>query len=91
MKISSADIIISNTGGRACDGTRWNPVFLRINTDEGVSGFGEIGLAYSDAIYAAIGILQDFCPIIIGMDPLKSEKIWDTLHRSTFWGQGGGL
>jgi L-alanine-DL-glutamate epimerase-like enolase superfamily enzyme len=90
MKITSIDIIIPNTGGRACDGTRWNPVFLQINTDEGLTGFGEIGLAYSDAIYAAIGILQDFCPIIIGMDPLKSEKIWDTLHRSTFWGQGGG-
>lgn len=90
MKITSIDIIKANTGGRACDGTLWNPIFVRVNTDEGVCGFGEIGLAYSDAINAAVGILQDFCPIVIGMDPMKSEKIWDTLHRSTFWGQGGG-
>ena len=90
MKITSIDIIKDNTGGRACDGTLWNPIFVRVNTDEGVCGFGEIGLAYSDAINAAVGILQDFCPIVIGMDPMKSEKIWDTLHRSTFWGQGGG-
>ena len=90
MKIVSVDIIISKTGGKACDGTRWNPVFVKINTDEGISGFGEIGLAYSDAIFAAIGILQDFSPLIIGMDPMKIEKIWDMLHRSTFWGQGGG-
>lgn len=90
MKITSIDIIKANTGGRACDGTLWNPIFLKVNTDEGITGYGEIGLAYSDAIYAAVGICRDFCQIIIGMDPLNSEKIWDTLHRSTFWGQGGG-
>lgn len=90
MKITSIDIIKANTGGRACDGTLWNPIFVRVNTDEGICGFGEIGLAYSDAINAAVGILKDFCPIVIGMDPMQSEKIWDTLHRSTFWGQGGG-
>ena len=90
MKITSVDIIKSNTGGRACDGTLWDPIFLRVNTDEGITGYGEIGLAYSDAIDAAVGICKDFCRIIIGMDPLKSEKIWDALQRSTFWGQGGG-
>lgn len=90
MKIISVDIIRSQTGGRASDGTRWNPTFIRINTDEGICGYGEIGLAYSDAIDAAAGILKDFCSIIIGMNPLASEKIWNTLLRNTFWGQGGG-
>lgn len=90
MKITSVDIIRPQTGGRASDGTRWNPTFIRINTDEGISGYGEIGLAYSDAIDAATGILKDFCPLIIGMDPLANEKIWDMLLRNTFWGQGGG-
>jgi galactonate dehydratase len=90
MKIVSVDIIKSATGGRASDGTLWNPIFIRINTDEGISGFGEIGLAYSDAINAAVGICRDFSQIIIGKDPMKIELIWDMLHRSTFWGQGGG-
>lgn len=90
MKITCIDIIRTPDNGRASDGTRWNPTFLRINTDEGISGFGEIGLAYSDAIQAAAGILKDFGSIIIGMDPMKNEKIWNTLLRSTFWGQGGG-
>ena len=90
MKIISVDIIKTATGGRASDGTLWNPIFLRINTDEGISGFGEIGLAYSDAINAAVGICRDFSQIIIGQDPMKIERIWDVLHRSTFWGQGGG-
>ncbi len=91
MTITSVDIIKPTMASeRASDGTRWNPTFIRVNTDAGISGFGEIGLAYSDAIDAAFGILKDFCSIIIGMDPLKSEKIWNTLLRNTFWGQGGG-
>lgn len=91
MKITSVDIIKPTMSAeRASDGTRWNPTFIRINTDEGIQGFGEIGLAYSDAIDAAFGILKDFCSIIIGMDPLQSEKIWNILLRNTFWGQGGG-
>lgn len=75
---------------RASDGTMWNPTFVRVNTDEGISGFGEIGLAYSDAINAAFGICVDFAKCIIGMDPMDIESIWDRLHRGTFWGQGGG-
>lgn len=90
MKITSIEIIRPPDDGRASDGTRWRPTFIRVNTDEGISGFGEIGLAYSDAIDAATGILKDFCPIIIGMDPTKTEQIWNVLLRSTFWGQGGG-
>lgn len=91
MKITSIDIIKAKMAGeRTSDGTRWNPTFVRINTDEGISGFGEIGLAYSDAINAAFGICIDFAKVIVGMDPMNIEKIWDTLHRSTFWGQGGG-
>ena len=73
MKITSIEIIRTPDDGRASDGTRWRPTFIRVNTDEGISGFGEIGLAYSDAIDAATGILKDFCPIIIGMDPTKTE------------------
>lgn len=90
MKITSIDIIRTPDDGRASDGTLWNPTFVRVNTDEGICGFGEIGLAYSDAIQAAAGILKDFGSIVIGMDPMNNEKIWNTLLRSTFWGQGGG-
>lgn len=28
--------------------------------------------------------------MVIGMDPLDNEVIWDKLYRSTFWGQNGG-
>lgn len=66
------------------------PVFIKINTDEGISGFGEAGVAYGNAKLGAIGQLQDFGKLIIGQDPFAIEKIWDQLYRDTFWGQGGG-
>ncbi|SCJ79076.1 Uncharacterised protein [Anaerotruncus sp. 2789STDY5834896] len=25
------------------------------------------------------------------MDPMNSEAVWNTLHRQTFWGLGGGV
>lgn len=91
MKIISVDVIKAKMSAeRASDGTRWNPTFVRINTDAGISGYGEVGLAYSDGIDAGFGICTDFARCIIGMDPLAIEKVWDRLHRGTFWGQGGG-
>lgn len=33
---------------------------------------------------------KDLAKIVIGMDPLKNETIWDKMQKKTFWGQGGG-
>jgi L-alanine-DL-glutamate epimerase-like enolase superfamily enzyme len=66
------------------------PICVRINTDEGISGFGEVGLAYGRSHHAGVGIARDFGEMIIGMDPLNIEKIWHHLFYGTFWGHGGG-
>ena len=63
---------------------------IKINTDAGISGYGEAGLKYGNSRRAAFGQCQDFAKLIIGMDPTKTEQIWDHLHRHTFWGMGGG-
>jgi len=65
-------------------------VCLRINTDKGISGYGEIGLSYGKAHYAGVGIARDFGALIIGMDPMNIEAIWEYIFRTTFWGMGGG-
>lgn len=53
MKIISVDVIACkpNVMGKV--------VCVRINTDEGISGFGEVGLSYGKANAAGIGILKD--------------------------------
>jgi L-alanine-DL-glutamate epimerase-like enolase superfamily enzyme len=33
---------------------------------------------------------KDLAGIIIGMDPMKNEAVWDKMQKKTFWGQGGG-
>jgi len=69
---------------------RFNPVLIRIQTDEGLSGIGEVGLAYGAGAKAAVGIVRDFAPFIIGQDPMRVEAVWELLFRTTYWGAGGG-
>ncbi|MEG1524561.1 MAG: mandelate racemase/muconate lactonizing enzyme family protein [Clostridia bacterium] len=87
MKITSVDVF-----DFALDKTlkTCQPICIRINTDEGISGFGEVGVAYGKARNAGVGIAIDFANEIIGKDPLKSEAIFEHLFRNTFWGMGGG-
>jgi len=89
MKITSVDIIdVANDFQSAT--SKWRPVVVRINTDKGISGFGEVGLAYGVGASAGFGMAKDLAKIIIGMDPMQNEAIWDKMQRKTFWGQGGG-
>lgn len=89
MKIVSVDIIdVANPLQSAV--SKWRPVVVRINTDEGISGFGEVGMAYGVGASAGFGMAKDLAKIIIGMDPMQTEKIWDKMQKKTFWGQGGG-
>lgn len=92
MKITSIDVIKSksNDDDKVVKATPWNPIFVKINTDEGISGYGEVGLAYGNSNNAGMGAAIDFAKCIIGMDPMGIEEIWDKLHRMTFWGMGGG-
>jgi len=69
---------------------RFNPVLIRIHTDAGISGVGEVGLAYGAGAKAAVGIVRDFAPFILGQDPMRVEAIWERLFRTTYWGAGGG-
>ena len=66
-------------------------VTMKINTDSGIYGWGEAGLAYGKSTEAAFGQCQDFGKLILGMDPFNTEEIWEHLHRHTFWGMGGGV
>jgi galactonate dehydratase len=90
MKITSIDVMQVPSGNAGSKRGAWSPVVVRVNTDEGISGFGEAGLAYGKGWRAGFGIVQDFAEAIIGEDPMKIEKIWETLFRKTFWGMGGG-
>ena len=87
MKITKVDVLHLKTNLK---NGHWRPIVCRIYTDEGIYGDGEAALAYGESKIAAFGIVQNFAKLIIGMDPLQHEVIWDKLYRTTFWGQNGG-
>ncbi len=89
MRIVSVDIIdVKNPLQSAV--AKWRPIVVRVNTDEGISGFGEVGLAYGVGASGGFGMAKDLASRIIGMDPMQTEKIWDKLQKKTFWGQAAG-
>lgn len=89
MKITCVDII-SVYNELSSANSKWSPIVVKINTDEGISGFGEISLAYGKAANAGFGMAKDLSSLLIGENPMNIEKIWDKLMTKTFWGQGGG-
>ncbi len=90
MKITSIEIFDCELGRRHEDVGSFNPILIRINTDEGISGIGEVGLAYGAGAKAGAGMIRDLAPFVLGKDPMKTEAIWENLFRATFWGMGGG-
>lgn len=69
----------------------WHPVLIRANTDEGVSGVGEVGLAYGTGHSAGAAMVKNLAEaFVIGSDPFKIEKLWEKMFQSSFWAQGGG-
>lgn len=67
-----------------------SPIGCRIHTDVGICGDGEAGMAYGVGGSGAFGMVCDLAELIIGMDPLRTEFIWETMYKRTFWGQNGG-
>ncbi|NMC31186.1 MAG: mandelate racemase/muconate lactonizing enzyme family protein [Veillonellaceae bacterium] len=89
MKITSVDIIdVANDLQSST--SKWRPVVVKINTDEGICGYGEVGMAYGVGASAGYGMAKDLAKLTIGMDPMQNEAIWDKMQKKTFWGQGGG-
>ncbi|VXC34465.1 L-alanine-DL-glutamate epimerase [Arthrobacter sp. 8AJ] len=90
MRITSVKIMRLQSPNPGDYGIPWNPTVLRIETDEGIFGLGEIGLPMGNAAEGQMGLARDFAPLILGMDPFQTTAIWEKLYRTTFWGMGGG-
>ena len=85
MKITSVDVIQL----KRLDFSAQTPVLCRINTDEGVYGYGEAGVSIMDFSVGAYEIMKTLSPMLIGQDPLYTDAIYEKLV-GTFWAQGNG-
>jgi galactonate dehydratase len=87
MKITSIEIWDMDIASLPMD----HPVIIRINTDDGISGLGEVGLAYGTGHTAGASYVKNLAEtFLIGANPMQTEKLWDIMFRNTFWAQGGG-
>lgn len=61
---------------------RW--IFIKINTDEGISGWGE--MVSGTKTETVVACTKEMCNKIIGKNPYEIERIWQRMHRSFFRG-----
>ncbi len=80
MKITNIETFIVDAG--------WRPwIFVRVDTDEGISGWGECSDGRSP--YGVTGTVRDLTPLLVGKDPRAYEmRFWDML-RGTRQSPGG--
>ena len=81
MKITDIRTILVD-----CFRTNW--AFVKVETDEGVSGVGEATLEYKEmALEGAVSHLKD---ALVGRNPLDVEAIYHDCYRDAYW-RGGAV
>lgn len=71
-------------------GNPWkNWVFVKLETDEGISGLGEATGGLSTK--PALGDLEELTRHVIGEDPCHPERVWYKLHKARFLGASKGM
>lgn len=73
------------------DGTFWGEYFfVEVQTDEGITGWGEITTTTLIANRAVAGIIDQLNDLLVGEDPTQIERIWNKVFRSfTYMGSRG--
>jgi len=63
-----------------------NWVFVKVETDEGLHGWGEATLEWKTA--TVVGAIEDCSRFVIGEDPARIEHLWQMMYRQYFWRVG---
>ncbi len=63
-----------------------NQMLLKVETDQGVFGWGESGLTGREK--AVTGAIEHFAQFLVGQDAMQIGRIWQELYRSQYF-EGG--
>ncbi|QQA42803.1 mandelate racemase/muconate lactonizing enzyme family protein [Pelagovum pacificum] len=63
-----------------------NQLLVKVETDEGIYGWGESGLSYREL--AVAGAIKHYANFLIGRDPMQSGALWQEMYRSQYF-EGG--
>ena len=74
MKITNIESFIVDAG--------WRPwIFVKVETDEGITGYGECSDQRTP--YGVVATIQDLSSVLIGQDPMPFEmRFWDMIRAS---------
>src|ERR671919_230275 len=79
MRITDVRPFAVRVGGR-------NQLLVKIETDDGVYGWGEAGLSSREL--AVEGAVRHYREFLIGQDPMRRGRIWQEMYRSQYF-EGG--
>ncbi|MEX1020299.1 MAG: mandelate racemase/muconate lactonizing enzyme family protein [Litorilinea sp.] len=65
---------------------RRNQCLVKIETDEGIYGWGESGMSFRDL--AVVGAVRHYREWLIGRDPMQRGALWQEMYRSQYF-EGG--
>ncbi len=63
-----------------------NQLLVKVETDEGLIGWGESGLSGREK--AVAGAIEHFAGFVVGRDPMRIGALWQELYRSQYF-EGG--
>ncbi|EAR53158.1 hypothetical protein OG2516_11861 [Oceanicola granulosus HTCC2516] len=63
-----------------------NQLLVKVETDEGIYGWGESGLSYREL--AVAGAIRHYANFLVGRDPMQSGALWQEMYRSQYF-EGG--
>lgn len=79
MKITNVKTVVVNAEMR-------NWVFVKVETDEDLYGWGEASLEWKTR--SVVGAVEDFAPMVVGEDPRNIEHLYQKMYRQSFWRVG---
>ncbi len=79
MKITDIRAFPTRVGHR-------NQCIVKVETDEGVHGWGESGLSGREL--AVVGAIRHYREFLLGADPLRIGALWQQMYRSQYF-EGG--
>jgi L-alanine-DL-glutamate epimerase-like enolase superfamily enzyme len=94
MRITKVEPIIlyaqdDKMGGEAnVGGYTGYQLLVRVETDEGIHGWGEacVGSENGEAAYAVKELIErGIAPRVIGENPVEYRRIWEKLYDATYW------
>ena len=93
MKVTKLETMLLDNVAPYRGGRKW--LFIKLHTDEGIVGVGEVDS--SPAVAKAIieaplshAIARGLRLCVLGEDPLDIARLWDRMYQgSIFYGRGG--